>query len=139
MHQLKWRSYRKVVGGKPVSGNSGLVYSDGAAHEGYQLVLVDEANNIKVGDLISVGTSHELADEGDPRPALNSGNYGPGKKVVSSCWREVTSIGPVVEMVEDIVVEDEDHSYSGQRIVSQNRVKVRKVFFRRSVEAGRSY
>ena len=96
---------------------------------GYQIIADDVAAGIAIGDLVSVGTAHTTAPIADPRPAISSANYGAGLKLVSSEFFRATRIGPAYKMVVDHVADDEDHSYDGQRIMSQRSILVRRVYF----------
>jgi hypothetical protein len=116
-----------------VDGEKGLVYSDAAAHSGYQIVPAEIAAAIRVGDMIQVGTGHTTAPVNDPRPDIMPGaNYGPGMKLVGQSYRRVTRISRPYEMIVDSVIDDDDHeSFGGQRIIGETRVKVCSVHFER--------
>lgn len=103
--ELPVRVWRKIAAGKPLPGNRNLVYPDDTVRDGYCICPAD--TDIRVGAEIKVGTGY-----------LNNGSIG-----------TVTGIGESYDMAEDSTVTDEDHSYSGQRVVGHTLVSVRRVYF----------
>jgi hypothetical protein len=127
-HRLIPEPLRKFDGrGVPIGGHKGLVYVDDAAREGYQLCLDEQAGEIRIGDLISVGSRLISAEATDPRP----GFLLEGKKVIPGRWERVRQIGEPFPMQQESGHYDDAKALAmdGFIATSRRRVMVRRIYF----------
>jgi hypothetical protein len=104
---------RKIEDGKPVQGEQGLIYAQGAWNDGYQILNAKTAATLSPGDRVSVDLCN-------------------GRDNV----RTVAWVGKPQAMIEDRVADDEDGSMSGEKVVGGVKVAVCKVYLQPEARVG---